>query len=93
MFIKNGFEFASSFLFLSWESIPDFFGDRVKLTNWTRFSATRFVNSKNVYLADYGGMGVVIKKFAHDHELSTLDDVICKKSKIERPKCRPGNFN
>jgi hypothetical protein len=71
---------------------PDFFGERLQLTNWTRFSATRFFNSKNVYFADYKGMGVVIKKFAHDHELSTTDDIICKKSKIERPKCRPGNF-
>jgi len=65
----------------------------VKLTNWTRFSAARLVNSKNVYLADYGGTDVVIKKFAHDHELTTLDDAICKKSKIERPKCRPGKIS
>lgn len=59
------------------------------MTNWTRYSATRLVNGKNVYYADYSGQKVVLKKFAHDFELQALDETICKKSKIERPKCRP----
>ena len=47
-------------------SPSDFFGGRVKLTNWTRFSASRLVNGKNVYFAEFSGHKVVVKKLAHD---------------------------
>jgi hypothetical protein len=36
------------------------------LTNWTRFSASRLVNGKNVYFAEFSGQKVVVKKLAHD---------------------------
>lgn len=45
---------------------PDFFGGRLKLTNWTRFSVSRLVNGKNVFFAEYSGKRVVLKKLAHN---------------------------
>ncbi len=47
--------------------ISDFFGGRIKLTNWTRFSISRFVNGKNVFFAQFSGKKVVLKKLAHNY--------------------------
>lgn len=62
---------------------PKLFSDQLVLTGWTRFTASRLINAKNVFQAILKSrtgkeeQRVVLKKLGHDWELERLDHDLC----------------
>merc|ERR1740128_44976 len=59
---------------------PQFSTEKISIETWSRVSTTVFLNSKNVYFAQYAGKRVVLKKLGHNYELGKLDNQILKLS-------------
>jgi len=62
---------------------PQFLTGKISIEPWSLIASTLYLNSKNVYFAEYAGNKVVLKKLGHNHELEDLDNQIHKLSKPE----------
>ncbi|CAG7731074.1 unnamed protein product [Allacma fusca] len=62
---------------------PQMIQGKIELNDWTKYSVSKLVNSKNVFYATWHNRGVerklILKKLAHDNELARLDKELCNR--------------
>jgi len=73
---------------------PDIYrGAGFRLTRWTRFTASKFFNARNVYFGSLNGQQVVAKKLGHDWELQHhLEDNICRLAEKPPKYCNAAHY-
>ena len=66
---------------------------KLKLVSWTRYTASKLLNARNVY---YGVLSdnknVIAKKLGHDAESDLLDGAICRLSEKSPYHCNPAHY-
>ena len=71
----------------------DIYHGKLKLTEWTRYTVSKFLNARNVYHGVlHGNKNVIIKKLGHDAESDMLDHAICKLSEKSPYHCNPSHY-
>ena len=59
-------------------------GGKIRLTGYSKWKFMKYANLKNVFYAVFGEEQVVLKKLAHDSELTEFDEKLCRASKLSR---------